>query len=63
MLQLPEKELLRVEEVAEYFNVSPKTIYLWIDHGHLESEKIIGCVRIPLQSVINFRLFNKLKNT
>jgi excisionase family DNA binding protein len=55
MSTLPDKELLRVDEVAEYFSVSPKTIYLWIDHGHLIAEKFVGTVRIPRKSVIKLR--------
>jgi excisionase family DNA binding protein len=62
MNDLPDKTLLRVDEVAAYFNVSPKTIYLWCDHGLLEFEKIVGCIRIPMESVLSFRLANKLKN-
>ena len=56
MGRLPDKELLRVEEVADYFSVTKKTIYLWIDHGHLQAEKIAGTVmRIKRDSVINCR--------
>ena len=44
MIGLPDKELFRVEEVAEYFGVTKKTIYLWIDHGHLKAEKISGSI-------------------
>lgn len=59
MDRLPEKELLRVDEVAAYFDVSTRTIYLWIDHGHLTAEKLVGSVRITRKSVINFRLRSK----
>ena len=48
-------KLLRVNQVADRLNVSPSTIYLWIDHGHLEkvllSDRVI---RITEKSVENF---------
>mgnify|MGYP001768270311 CR=1 FL=1 len=61
MAKLPDKELLRVEEVSEYLNISKSTVYLYIDHGHLEAEKLGGCIRILRESVINFRLASKLR--
>lgn len=39
---LPQKILLRVSEVARYFDVTDKTVYLWIQHGHLEIENTPG---------------------
>jgi excisionase family DNA binding protein len=60
MSDLPNKELLRVEEVATYFDVSRSTIYLWIEHGLLIAEKYRGVIRIPKESVLNFRLINKI---
>ena len=61
MNTLPNRELLRVEEVATYFDVSRSTIYLWIDHGILIAEKYRGVIRIPRESVENCRLSNKLE--
>jgi len=40
MSKLPDKELLRPDEVANYFSVTRKTIYLWIKKKHLEAYKI-----------------------
>lgn len=40
MSTLPNKELLRPDEVAVYFSVSVKTIYRWIDEGKLEAVKV-----------------------
>lgn len=60
MTDLPDKKLLRVEEVAEYFDVARSTIYLWIDHGILSAEKYRGVIRIPRESVEHCRLTNKL---
>lgn len=39
---LPEKVLLRVSEVAQYFDVTERTVYLWVEHGHLETESTPG---------------------
>lgn len=57
---LPNKELLRVEEAAEYFQVTDRTIYLWIDHGHLQAERIGPgkSIRITRESALNCRLVN-----
>lgn len=55
MIDLPKKDLLRVDEVASYFSVTPRTIYLWIEHGHLVAEKIVGCVRVTRKSVLKCR--------
>lgn len=38
MDELPRKKLYRVSEVAEYFNVTERTVYIWIEHGHLDTE-------------------------
>jgi excisionase family DNA binding protein len=63
MTDLPNKELLRVEEVAEYFSVTKKTIYLWIEHGHLDADKIAGSViRITRTSVMKCRFAHKEQN-
>lgn len=56
MPSLPEKDLLRVDEVADYFSVTKKTIYLWIENDHLQAEKIAGSVvRITRESVLKCR--------
>lgn len=34
------EKLYTVDEVAKYFNVQKKTVYLWISKGLLVSEKI-----------------------
>ena len=57
---IPPKPLLRVDEVAAYFDVSRSVVYLWIDHGLLEAEKYLGTIRIPRESVVNFRLNNMI---
>jgi excisionase family DNA binding protein len=59
MNDLPNKALFRVDEVADYFSVTERCIRLWIEHGHLESEKIVGVVRITREAVLKCRFFNK----
>ena len=60
---LPDKVLLRVDEVAQYFDVTNRTVYLWIDHGHLE---IIytpgGQIRITKESINKCRFGKLIKN-
>ena len=56
---LPVKDLFRIDEVADYFGISERCVRLWIDHGHLEAEKIVGSVRISRNSILRCR-FNKL---
>ena len=60
MPKLPEKDLLRVDEVADYFGVARSTVYLWIEHGILEAEKYRGVIRIPRESVKNCRMNNRM---
>jgi excisionase family DNA binding protein len=58
---LPKKSLFRIDEVATYFSVTDRTIRLWIEHGHLQSEMIVGSVRIPRDSILHCR-FNNVGN-
>jgi len=52
---LPKKDLFRVDEVAKYFDVTERTIFLWIAKGNLAAEKIVGTLRIPRTSILNCR--------
>ena len=58
----PNKELLRVDEVADFFSVTERTIRLWIEHGHLQAEKVVGIIRISRESVNKCRFAMKTKN-
>ena len=51
MERLPKKALLRVDEVADYFQVTDRTVRLWITHGLLDAEKVIGVVRVKYESI------------
>jgi len=52
MSDLPNKSLLRPDEVAKYYSVSVKTVRGWIAAGKLEARKIAGgLLRIPRESL------------
>lgn len=54
MENLPERELMRVDEVARYFSVTKATVYNWVSSGRLEAVKVAGHIlRIPRKSVQN----------
>jgi len=63
MLELPQKELLRVDEAASYFSVTERTIRLWAEHGHLEAVKIVGSIRITRESALKCRFAHKPSNS
>jgi len=46
MIDLPNKKLLRPDEVAAFWRVSVSTIYRWIDIGVMPGVKKGGTVRI-----------------
>ena len=48
MTNSPFKKYYRVDEVAEYFAISVRTVYRLIDEGELRRTKIRGCLRIPV---------------
>jgi len=45
------KQYYRVDEVAEHFAVSVRTVYRLIDEGELKRTKIRGCLRIPVWEI------------
>lgn len=51
MLSKPIKQYFRVEEVADYFSISVRTVYRLIDEGEMKRTKIRGCLRIPLLEI------------
>jgi len=51
-MDLPNKELLRPDEVATYYSVSVKTVRGWIATGKLEAVKIAGgLLRVPRTAI------------
>ncbi len=52
MTTLPDKELLRPDEVAAYYSVNVRTVRGWVATGKLEAIKIAGGVlRIPRTAI------------
>jgi excisionase family DNA binding protein len=52
--ELPNKALLRPDEVAPFLRVSLSTVYRMKDEGALEAKKIRGAIRITRESVVSF---------
>ena len=53
------KRYYRVDEVAEYFSISVRTVYRLIEEGELGRTKIRGCLRIPITEIQRYE--NRLK--
>jgi len=52
-MELPNRQLLRPDEVAKYYSVTKAAVYLWIETGKLNAVKIAGkTIRIPRESAI-----------
>jgi excisionase family DNA binding protein len=51
---LPQKALLRPDEVALFLSVSLKTIYRWHDMGAIEGTKLKRVLRIYRDSVLKW---------
>jgi len=58
---LPNRDLFRLSEVADYLQVSVSTIRLWKDHGYFQVEKMRGTVWITKASILKFRLKNRIQ--
>ena len=63
MNTLPNKALLRPDEVAAYFSVTERTIRSWIKTGKIEAIKIVGTVRIPREAILKSRVEGVLNLT
>lgn len=53
-LKTEQRKFVSVQELAEYWGVSTKTLYRHIDKGALAAEKIGGCVRIPIAAARSY---------
>lgn len=49
-----ESDLLRVSQVAKLINVSPATIYSWVERGNFPCYKFVGAVRIKRSDFVNW---------
>ena len=55
MTDLPNKALLRPDEVAAYLSVTRKTVYHWVQLGKLKAEKYERLIRIPREAVLEMK--------
>jgi len=56
VMSLPNKNLLRPDEVADYFSVTRSTVYNWIDSGRPAAAKVSGTIiRITRASIENLQ--------
>ena len=57
MNNLPNKALLRPDEVADYFSVDVRTIYLWIEEGIIQNAIRVTkkTIRIPREEAIRIQ--------
>jgi len=47
----PMKRYYRLDEVAEYFAISLRTVYRLLDEGHLKGTKIRKCMRVSVEEI------------
>lgn len=59
---LSKKDLFRIDEVAQYFDVTERTVRLWIDHGHLSAVKKAGSIRILRKSILDCHILERREN-
>ena len=56
MSTLPNKELLRPDEIARYYGVTTRTVYNWIQDGKLKAVRVAGrLIRIKRTSIANLQ--------
>ena len=49
---IPNRQLLRVEEVADFLVINRATIYRWYEEDKLQGAKLNGVLRIYRQSLV-----------
>jgi len=54
-IPIPDKHSFRPDEVAKLFQLSTKTIYLWIEIGQLEAVRVGGTLRVPRQALLDIQ--------
>jgi excisionase family DNA binding protein len=53
---LPDKKTFRPGEVARLLDISPSTVYLWIEVGKIEATRLAGrTLRIPREEIERIR--------
>lgn len=62
MEALPDRPTLRVSEVAAYYGVTERTVYLWIEHRKLDTIQTPGGQwRVTRESLDTFLLGKKVR--
>jgi excisionase family DNA binding protein len=61
MKNLPDKQLLRPNEVADYFSVTERTVRAWIKKKQVVSIKKGGTIRVLKESIISKTKGGKIK--
>ena len=54
------KRYLRVDEVADYFAISTRTVYRLLDEGDLQATWIRGCVRVLVEELKRFEVLLRM---
>jgi excisionase family DNA binding protein len=54
------KRYLRVDEVADYFAISTRTVYRLLDEGDLQATRIRGCVRVLVEELKRFEVLLRM---
>ena len=50
---IPNRQLLRIDEVASFFQITKTTVYNWYEDDKIKGTKINGILRIYRQSIID----------
>ena len=50
---IPNRQLLRIDEIADFFQITKMTVYNWYETDKLKGVKINGTLRIYRQSVVD----------
>ena len=51
---LPDKAYFRIDEIAEYWGVTERSVRSYIDNGNLKAVRVGGTIKIPREAVITF---------
>jgi excisionase family DNA binding protein len=58
---VPGRAFLRVDELAERWACSTRTIYNYIESGNLPAYKIGGCLRINASDIFSYERNSKIR--
>lgn len=61
MINLPNKDFFRLDEVSRYLGRAESTIRLWAVNGYLDRIKVRGCIFYTRESIIECMASNVMK--